>query len=91
MTCTFCKLHENDSHLDERRNYMLRYGKTGACAHLVCLATRKGSEFVLSLRTGILEQLPFMLVRELGFDSALREELTKRSFKNPMGRAAWRA
>ncbi len=91
MTCTFCKLHENDSHLDDRRNYMLRYGKRGACAHLVCLATRKGCEFILSLRTGILENIPYFLAKDLGILDALHAEVERRSHMNGMGRAAWRA
>ncbi len=90
MRCKFCGKYEGDA-VPFRSDAFVRYGKRGASAHLRCLAVGKGSDFILTLPTFLLKQLPYMQVRELGFEDALREEITKRSHYSPIAAASWNA
>lgn len=87
MRRKFCGGYEEN--YKGRQSAFVRYGKRGASAHLRCLAVGKGSDFILSLPTWLLKGLPYMQVRELGFEEALREELTKRSFYVGVAAAGW--
>lgn len=77
MRCKFCGKYEGES-VPFNGIHFVHYGKRGAYAHLRCLAVGKGSDFVLALPTYTLEKLPYMQVRELGFEAAMRTEMQRR-------------
>lgn len=88
MKCKFCGKYDTDDQ-SVNASAFIRYGKRGASAHLRCLAVGKGADFILSLPTFLLKQLPYMQVRELGFENALRDKLAERAHYSPFAAASW--
>jgi hypothetical protein len=77
-TCRFCGQSNFDYHHPAVHSHWVKYS-TRCSAHLKCAIEKLGPAFLERLTRWQIEQLPFLEIRELGIEAAVRARLEEKA------------